>query len=223
MTLEVNGKTLETDDNGNLTDPNAWDEDVARAMAEIEGIETEIQWLPTENLLIDGNISYVDARWDDYKDAGCIRPQYQAVACTDIGSNGQPVQDLSGKRINNTSPWTANLNVTWSDTLANGMNWYIRGEYTYRDDRFFLPDLDPQVTDDDYQLFNASIGFTGASENWDIIIWGKNLTDEEYLIGGTRNRDAGNPNFGTVPIEGYRVTAGEERTYGITLKYRWFE
>jgi tRNA 2-thiouridine synthesizing protein E len=39
MTLEVNGKSLETDDNGNLTDPNAWDEDVAKAMAEIEGIE----------------------------------------------------------------------------------------------------------------------------------------------------------------------------------------
>ena len=87
-------------------------------------------------------------------------------------------------------------------------------------DRFFFPDLDPELTDDDYSLFNASIGFTGASDNWDIIIWGKNLTDEEYLIGGARNRDAGNAAFGATPIEGYRVTAGEERTYGITLKYR---
>ena len=33
MALEVNGKTYETDDNGNLTDPTAWDEDVARAIA----------------------------------------------------------------------------------------------------------------------------------------------------------------------------------------------
>ncbi len=33
MALEVNGNTLETDDNGNLVDPNAWDEDVARALA----------------------------------------------------------------------------------------------------------------------------------------------------------------------------------------------
>ncbi len=33
MALEVNGKTLETDDNGNLADPTAWDEDVARAIA----------------------------------------------------------------------------------------------------------------------------------------------------------------------------------------------
>lgn len=32
-TMEVNGKSIELDDNGNLVDPNAWDEDVARALA----------------------------------------------------------------------------------------------------------------------------------------------------------------------------------------------
>ena len=39
MALEVNGKSIETDDNGNLTDPNSWDEDVARALAAEDGIE----------------------------------------------------------------------------------------------------------------------------------------------------------------------------------------
>lgn len=33
MALEVNGKTLETDGNGNLVNPNDWDEDVAKALA----------------------------------------------------------------------------------------------------------------------------------------------------------------------------------------------
>lgn len=37
--LEVNGKTIERDDNGNLVDPTAWNEDVARALAAEEGIE----------------------------------------------------------------------------------------------------------------------------------------------------------------------------------------
>lgn len=39
MSLEVNGKTLELDANGNLTDPSQWDEDVAKALADKEGIE----------------------------------------------------------------------------------------------------------------------------------------------------------------------------------------
>lgn len=33
MALEVNGKTLELDGNGNLVNPNDWDEDVAKALA----------------------------------------------------------------------------------------------------------------------------------------------------------------------------------------------
>ena len=45
MALEVNGKTLETDGNGNLTDPGAWDEDVAKALAAEDGIElTQEHW-----------------------------------------------------------------------------------------------------------------------------------------------------------------------------------
>ncbi len=33
MTLEVNGKTIELDDHGNMTDPAQWDEEVACALA----------------------------------------------------------------------------------------------------------------------------------------------------------------------------------------------
>jgi tRNA 2-thiouridine synthesizing protein E len=45
MALEVNGKSIETDENGNLTDPHAWDEDVAKALAAQDGIElTQEHW-----------------------------------------------------------------------------------------------------------------------------------------------------------------------------------
>jgi TusE/DsrC/DsvC family sulfur relay protein len=45
MALEVNGKSIETDGNGNLTDPHSWNEDVARALAAEDGIElTQEHW-----------------------------------------------------------------------------------------------------------------------------------------------------------------------------------
>ena len=45
MALEVNGKSIETDGNGNLTDPATWDEDVAKALAAEDGIElTQEHW-----------------------------------------------------------------------------------------------------------------------------------------------------------------------------------
>jgi len=45
MALEVSGKTIETTDNGYLVEANDWSEDVAVALAKIEGVEmTDKHW-----------------------------------------------------------------------------------------------------------------------------------------------------------------------------------
>ncbi|MFD2110442.1 TusE/DsrC/DsvC family sulfur relay protein [Thiorhodococcus fuscus] len=45
MAIEVNGKTIPTTENGYLENHMDWDEDVARKLAEIEGIElTDKHW-----------------------------------------------------------------------------------------------------------------------------------------------------------------------------------
>ena len=45
MSIEVNGKTIETDDNGNLVNHMDWSEDVARALAASDGLELTQQHL----------------------------------------------------------------------------------------------------------------------------------------------------------------------------------
>lgn len=45
MALEVNGQSIETTENGYLVDANDWNEDIAKVLAEGEGIEmTEKHW-----------------------------------------------------------------------------------------------------------------------------------------------------------------------------------
>jgi tRNA 2-thiouridine synthesizing protein E len=45
MAIEVNGKTIATDDNGNLINYQEWDKDVALVLAAREGIElTQAHW-----------------------------------------------------------------------------------------------------------------------------------------------------------------------------------
>ena len=51
MALEVNGKSIETDGNGNLTDPGTWDEDVAKALAAEDGIELTQEHMDVINYL----------------------------------------------------------------------------------------------------------------------------------------------------------------------------
>jgi len=43
--FEIDGKTIETDDDGYLVDLNEWNEDVAKYIAELEGVDlTEQHW-----------------------------------------------------------------------------------------------------------------------------------------------------------------------------------
>jgi tRNA 2-thiouridine synthesizing protein E len=51
MALDVNGKSIETDGNGNLTDPATWDEDVAKALAAEDGIELTQEHMDVVNYL----------------------------------------------------------------------------------------------------------------------------------------------------------------------------
>ena len=45
MAIEINGRTIETDANGNLVNYQDWDRDVAQALADIEAIElTQDHW-----------------------------------------------------------------------------------------------------------------------------------------------------------------------------------
>jgi iron complex outermembrane receptor protein len=52
-----------------------------------------------------------------------------------------------------------------------------------------------------------------------VAAWGKNLTDEEYKIGGFEI-DAGDPDFGGIGRTGISQW-GEPRTYGLDITYRF--
>ena len=51
MALEVNGKTIETTDNGYLVDVNDWSEDVAHAMAALDELELTDKHMDVINYL----------------------------------------------------------------------------------------------------------------------------------------------------------------------------
>jgi len=68
MALEVNGKSIELDANGNLVNSSDWDEDVCRALAAVEGIElTQDHW---------GVINYLR---EQYLDQGGAQPMERVI------------------------------------------------------------------------------------------------------------------------------------------------
>ncbi len=71
MSIEVNGKTLETDEEGYLSDINTWEEGVAGVMASGDGLElTEEHW---------EIINFLRQYYEEYQIAPAVRVLTKAV------------------------------------------------------------------------------------------------------------------------------------------------
>ena len=107
-----------------------------------------------------------------------------------------------------TAEYSGNLSATLVFPLANG-GLYIRTDYSYMDDH--LTNSSPETDGDDIQnrhLLNARIGW--RSDNWNISVWGKNLSDDEYASLTTNT-------FVFTGMDAFFLAP--PRTYGATLRY----
>jgi iron complex outermembrane receptor protein len=192
----------------------------------VEGFEADFLWLLSEHWTLDGAIAYINARYDSYRNANCTDVQKlaltgtpagtQALGCTSTedGFGGAPdgFQDLSGKRLSQNSPWTGNLNLQYNATLTDNLQWYARGELAYKDDHYGFLSLEPGSYQSAYTLVNARLGVLAANGDWEVAIYGKNLTDKNYIGGFFPGRD------GSLGIVGIK---GEGRVLGLSAKYNF--
>ncbi len=152
---------------------------------EVSGIDLQLEALPLPNLTVTAGLLYMDT--------------YEIT---------------DGPRDGDELPWTAeysgNIGATLVFPLADG-GLFIRADYIFMDDHatngtqsFNLLDKDI----DDRELLNARVGW--KNDNWNLSLWGKNLTDDEYA-NQTLNAQLFNG------MEAYFLSP--PRTYGVTVRY----
>jgi iron complex outermembrane receptor protein len=159
------------------------------ADAKVDGVEFEGQLRPASWLQLGGNLAYLDARYANYT---------SALAPGNIPFNA------SGNRLSLSPKWSYTL---WGqiDTAVAGGELFARGEYSHRTRQFFTAQNAGLDTQAPYGLVNASIGYSLPGDHLQIIAFGRNLSDEQYVT-STASFASG--------IVG-RV--GEPRTYGLRL------
>jgi iron complex outermembrane receptor protein len=157
--------------------------------AKVDGVEIEALARPTQWLQLGGNLAYLDARYANYTSA--LLP-------------GNIPFNASGNRLNLAPKWSYTIYSQVDAPLGAGTV-FARGEYSHRTRQFFTAanlGLDTQAG---YSLVNASIGYRFAGDRFQLIVFGRNLADKEYVT-STASFASG--------IVG-RV--GEPRTYGVRL------
>ena len=148
--------------------------------ATMEGVEMDFTWVIAEGLSLRGNVGLLDASFDDF-----------------MASSATGMVDLSGIALRRAPDMTAGLGLLFERQMAEGHFFVATLNYTWKDDYYISASTNggdktipaaqggagftdnPSLVDA-FGIVDASINW--ETENWTISLFGKNLTDETYLM-----------------------------------------
>ena len=133
------------------------------------GAEFEGSVFLSENLTANFAVGYLNSEFDEF-----LRYNLTTMVYEDIS-------DLVV--LQNAPEWTGYVGLTWRSEVAGG-DLVVTPSISYRGDfsQFEFPN--PILDQDAYALVDLSLIWTAPSERWSLGLFGKNLTDEEYRVGG---------------------------------------
>lgn len=168
--------------------------------ARSRGVEIEGLFAATSNLSINFGASFSDPVYKDGTISFRFANRCDGIVCPTSTAIG-------GKTLPRTPKMQLIAGVEWSTTLANGIEFFARGDATHQSsmqvEEMNIGQIEPRT------LVNARFGF--SKDNWSADLWGKNVFNEEYIANS----------FFIISGTGYSVALGERATYGMTLRYKF--
>ena len=174
------------------------------AESNLWGFELEMMAVPAEGWTINGGISYIEPEYDEFF-VEAERPGNPGVLF---------MQDVSDREFTDTPDWTGNLGVQYEMPLSAGGLLRLRADMAYKGEIFYTFDRTASAYDtlnvDGYATYNAGVTYITADRRWEFSLYGRNISDERKISGGTVV-DA----FGSVDT---RYT--EPERYFLSVRYR---
>ena len=135
---------------------------------EIYGVEATFKWLVTESLLLDGAINWLD----------------NEIVDTDVvlaPLDGGPPTTIEGNEIANAPEWMINGRGQYDLSIGADYESRFQLDFTWVDDHYLEPNNREVLSEGGYFVLNGRVGIGPNDGPWEVALWGKNLTDEDYL------------------------------------------
>ncbi|MES2604814.1 MAG: TonB-dependent receptor, partial [Pseudomonadota bacterium] len=149
------------------------------------GLELSADYTLTDTATLYGSLGLLDSEYADF-----------------INSNGD---DLDGREQAHAPSHQYTVGTRWQLLPALALDVNVQGR-----DAFYFSDSH-DVRSNAYDLVNASL--TWQQDQWQLTLWGRNLTDEDYYVRGFY--------FGNDPRDDYTAKGytqlGEPMRYGLTV------
>ena len=158
--------------------------------ATVYGVDLEATWAPTSHLTLQGSVGWLD---------------------TELGAFRTLTGDVpKGKKLPNAPDLTLGALARYEAEFSATLGGSLQIDGSYSDSVFKDAINDPVIAADSYVLVNARVAMFNAARSWEVALWGKNLSDEQYVAQGLNTGlGAGNRNYNA------------PRTYGASFTYRW--
>lgn len=178
--------------------------------SEATGAEFEFTWLASDRLSVFGNVGLINAKFSN-------------VFSFDANLNQIDITD--NFVITNTPKRTMNVGFSYDMPVSTG-DLVAVGNYSYRS-KYSLTELGNVLEQPGYGILNLGVHWTSADGNWTAGLHGKNLTEEEFLVGNYAFLGAANASLpnGYAPGLGGDTTLigyyGAPRTVSLSLGYKF--
>jgi outer membrane receptor protein involved in Fe transport len=168
------------------------------ASSNISGLEVDMAWQATENLRLGANFALLDGEYDQFLGAACTAIQSSDIlggaatsgACAP-NAQGQAVQNLSGGKLG--ADHSGSFTVDYEYPMSNGAVWFTSADYYMSDDQFLSGDNDPIDSQEAFDRVNFRTGI--RTDDWDVMLYGRNITDEITTSGAADVPNAGGAHF----------------------------
>ncbi|MBT8085425.1 MAG: TonB-dependent receptor [Woeseia sp.] len=161
-----------------------------------KGVEIDATFFATEALEFTFAGTFLDPKYDSFVGA--------------LGVNGP--EDLSGKTPAGIHERSMTGSATYTKDFANGNSAFIRADYIYESEVQVVDNVPKSVASREVNVLNSSIGLSTES-GWDFMVWGRNLTDDDFLLSAFPSV------FQEGSLSGY---ANQPRTFGVTLRKAFY-
>jgi len=161
--------------------------------AEMKGMELELAVRPLPALELQVGVGYLDAEYTE------LNPDVDPAITLDSALPKAP-------------EWTLHAGGSYQWPLGGWGAILGRIDYAYQSEVFHTPNNVSVIAQDGYGLLRASLTVSPQAGNWDLSVFGTNITDEVYTVNGLSGLD-------TVGTAG--AVHGRPAQWGATLRYRF--
>lgn len=143
------------------------------AAADIDGFELELTAIPAPGWLVEAGLGYMDAEYTDLEAGQNFVTDLRAIT-------------LDSELVN-APEWSSSLAVQYTHGMGTGGSLITRVNWAFVDDVEKDALNFPALRQDAYSLIDLFVTYVSSDGNWELSAFGKNVTDERYIVSGFAN------------------------------------